>query len=444
MCTDEVGEGAGRSPHGAGAGRGGGGRRFEKRSLADAVASLAPGMRVLVPPGCGEATALIDEILRQADRLSPLTLMGGLRLDRYPFSAPAFAGRIRFVTWHMSPWLGAAHRRGDAVFVPVRYFDAVRLFAAGGPWAPDAVLVHTAPPDRGEYLSLGVSAYCVPAARRAPLVIAQVNPRMPRTLGNGVLHRSQIDCWTEVDHPLREALPSRIGEVERRIGAHVADLVPDGAILQVGIGAVPQAVVEALTDKKELGVHSLLVEQMLPLLEAGVITNSRKRLHRGRMDIGEIMGTKRLFAFCHENRLINMEPSDFLHDPQVVAQLGRFVSVNAALEVDVLGQINAEAVDGRQLAGVGGQFDFVLAAMRAVGGRSIIALPSATPDGTVSRIVAALPAGAPVTTPRYLADVVVTEFGVASLRGKSDEARIKEMAAIAHPAFRDQLLGSGR
>ena len=415
-------------------------RAFERATLADAVGRLRPGMRVLIPPGCADPTALLGEIMAQADRLAPLTLMGGLRVDDYPFAAPGYAGKLRFVTWQMSPRLAAAEARGDVEFVGIRYFDTVSLFAAGGAWAPDAVIVHVSPPDRAGYLSLGLSvSYMLPAARRAPLVIAQVNPRMPRTLGNAFLHRSQIDCWAQADHPLQEYPPTPVGEVERRIAAHVADLVPDGATVQVGIGSIPQAVMEALGGKRDLGVHSLLVDHMLPLLEAGVINNSRKRLHPGRMDVGEIMGTARLFAWCHENRALNMEPSDLVHDPEVVGMLGDFVSINSALEVDLLGQVNAESVEGRQVAGIGGQFDFVLGAARAAGGRSIIALPSTGKGGGVSRIVPGLGRQGRVTTPRCLADCVVTEHGVALLRGKSDAERARELIRVAQPAFREQL-----
>src|SRR5262245_1167746 len=178
-------------------------RSFAKVSLADAVGRLRPGMRVLMQPGCGDPSALVAEIMRQADRLAPLTLMGGLRLDDYAIGGPAYAGTLRFATWHMSPRLLDPQARGDADSVPARYFDTVSLCAAGGPWAPDAVLVHTSLPDGAGYLSLGVSAYVLPAARRAPLVIAQANHRMPRTPGNAFLHRSQIDCWVELDEPLR-------------------------------------------------------------------------------------------------------------------------------------------------------------------------------------------------------------------------------------------------
>ncbi|HKA62243.1 MAG TPA: acetyl-CoA hydrolase/transferase C-terminal domain-containing protein [Methylomirabilota bacterium] len=416
------------------------GRPFQQVSLADAVGRLRAGMKVLVAPGSGDPSALIAEIMRQADRLAPLTLMGGLRLDDFAFASPAYAGKIRFATWHMSPRLAGAEARGDVDFVPARYFDTVRLFSAGGVWAPDAVLVHTAPPDRGGHLSLGVSvSYLLPAARRAPLVIAQVNPRMPRTLGNAFLHRSQVDAWTAVDHPLLEYPPTPVGDVERRIAGHVADLIPDGATVQVGVGSIPQAVMEALAGKKDLGIHSLLVDHMLPLVRSGVITNARKRLHPGRMDVGEIMGTAALFQWSHENPLVNMEPSDVVHDPHVIAALGDFVSVNSALEVDLLGQVNAESVDGRQITGIGGQFDFVLGAARAAGGRSIIALPASAARGTRSRIVARLGAGARVTTPRFLSDYVVTEHGVAALRGASDAGRARALLRIADPAFRDAL-----
>jgi 4-hydroxybutyrate CoA-transferase len=416
------------------------GRPFEEATLADAVGRLRAGMKVLLAPGCGDPTALVREILRQAERLAPVTLMGGLRLDDYPFGAAAYAGKVRFATWHMSPRLAEAAARGDVDFVPARYRDTVSLFTAGGPWAPDAVLVHAAPPDRGGYLSLGVSvSYVLPAARRAPLVIAQVNPRMPRTLGQAFLHRSQVDVWTAVDEPLLEYPPTPVGEVERRIAGHVAGLVPDGATVQVGVGSIPQAVMEALAGKRDLGVHSLLVEHMLPLVRSGVITNARKRLHPGRMDVGEIMGTAALFAWSHENPLVNMEPSDVVHDPEVVGALGDFVSVNSALEVDLLGQVNAESVDGRQVTGIGGQFDFVLGAARAAGGRSIIALAATASRGSRSRIVARLAAGARVTTPRFLADYVVTEHGVAALRGKSDAGRARELLHVADPAFRERI-----
>src|SRR5215510_10527298 len=415
-------------------------RAFAKTTLSGAVGKLRPGMRVLMPPGCGEPVALVEEIGQQAPRLCDLTLMGGIHLGDYPFARPDVAA-LRVATWHMSPRLEDARRRGRVDFVPVRYFDAVREFAAGGEWAPDAVLVHCAPPDDHGYLSLGVSVGVVlPAARRAPLVIAQVNPNMPRTRGNASLHRSEIDVWTEADAPLLEYPPPMITDLERAIGRHVANVIPDRATVQVGVGAIPQAVLEALDDHRDLSLHSLLVDASVTLVERGVVTSAAKRIHRGRMDIGEAMGTRRLFDFVHENPLVNMEPSGFVHDPQTVAQLDRFVAINSALEIDLSGQVTAESLGPRQVAGIGGQFDFVLGASRSRGGAAVIALPSTGRDGSVSRIVPALQAGAAVTSPRALADWVVTEHGAAALRGKGERGRAEALIAVAHPRFREELL----
>jgi acyl-CoA hydrolase len=412
---------------------------FARCSLVDAVGRLRPAMRVLLPPGCGEPAALVAEICRQSARLPDLTLLGGIHLGDYPFARPEHAA-LRFATWHMSPRLDEARRRGRVEFVPMRYFDLVSQFAAGGAWAPDCVLVHCAPPDARGYLSLGVSvSVALPAARRAPLVIAQVNAAMPRTLGNAFLHRSQIDCWVEVDEPLTPYPPPPIGEVERAIGRHVAGLVPDGATVQVGIGAIPQAVLEALANHRDLALHSLLVDASVTLVERGVVTNALKRVHRGRMDIGEAMGTRRLFDFLHENPLVNMESSGFVHDPEIVAQLDRFVAINSALEIDLGGQVTAESLGPRQVAGIGGQFDFVLGASRSRDGAAIIALPSTGRDGAVSRIVPRLQAGAAVTSPRALADWVVTEHGVARLRGRGERGRAEALTAVAHPRFREEL-----
>jgi acetyl-CoA hydrolase len=414
-------------------------RAFALTTLADAVARLRPGRKVLVPPGCGEPLALVAEICRQASRLQDLTLMTGLHLGEFPFARPETAA-LRVATWHMSPRLEDARRRGRVDFVPARYFDVIRDFGHGGRWAPDCVLVHCAPPDARGYLSLGVAVgVALPAARRAPLVLAQVNPNMPRACGNAFLHRSQIDAWVDVDEPLAEYPPTPIGEVERAIGRHVATLVPDGATVQVGVGAIPQAVLEGLGDHRDLALHSLLVDAGVGLVERGVVTNARKRVHRGRMDIAEAMGTRWLFDFLHDNPLVNMDSSEWVHDPHVVAGLDRFVAVNSALEVDLTGQVNAESLGQRQVAGIGGQFDFLLGASRSRGGAGIIALPSTGRDGTVSRIVPRLSPGAAVTTPRFVPDWIVTEYGAAALRGRSARERAAALLAVAHPDFREEL-----
>jgi 4-hydroxybutyrate CoA-transferase len=415
-------------------------RTFSTTSAAGAIERLAPGMKVLLPPGCGEPRALVAEVCRQSERLRDLTLMGGIHLGDYPWARPEHAP-LRYATWHMSPLLSQARRRGRVEFVPMRYFDLVTEFARGGRWAPDAVLVHTAPPDARGYLSLGVSvSVALPAARTAPLVIAQVNPRMPRACGGGWLHTSQVDVAVEVDEPLVEYPPPVVGEVERAIGAHVAGLVPDGAVVQVGVGAIPQAVLEALSSHRDLSLHSLLVDAGVGLIERGAATAARKRFHRGRHDLAEAMGTRRTFDFVHDNPVVNMESSAFTHDPELIARLDRFVAINSALEIDLTGQVTAESLGVRQVAGIGGQFDFVLAASRSAGGASIIALPATGGrDGAISRIVPHLGSGAGVTTPRYLADWVVTEYGAAKLKALSDRARATALIAVAHPRFQGEL-----
>ncbi len=414
-------------------------RAFTRLSVSGAVGLLRPGMKVLLPPGCGEPRALVAEICRQASGLHGLTLLGGIHLGDFPFARSGPAG-LGVVTWHMSPRLEAARGDGRVDFVPVRYFDVVTEFNRGGAWAPDCVLVQTAPPDARGYLSLGVAVgVTLPAAREAPLVIAQVNPRMPRTRGNAWLHASQIDAWVDVDEPLAEYPPPVVGEVERAIGRHVAERVSDGATVQVGVGAIPQAVLEALATHRDLALHSLLVDASVALVERGVVTNAKKRFHRGRMDIAEAMGTRRLFDFVHDNPTVNMESSAFVHDPSVVAQLDRFVAINSALEVDLTGQVTAESLGPRQVAGIGGQFDFVLGARHSRGGASFIALPSTGRDGAVSRIVPRLGAGTAVTSPRYLADWVVTEHGAARLRGLGEKDRATALIAVAHPRFREEL-----
>ncbi|HYE94401.1 MAG TPA: acetyl-CoA hydrolase/transferase C-terminal domain-containing protein [Terriglobales bacterium] len=415
-------------------------RPFTRATVRGAIERLRPGMKVLLPPGCGEPAALVQEICRQSDRLRDLTVVHGIHLGDYPFAKPEHAS-LRVATWHMSPKLEDARRRGRVEFLPFRYFDLIGAFAAHGPYAPDCVLIQTSPPDAGGYLSLGVSvSVSLSAARGAPLVIAQVNPRMPRTRGNGVLHRSEIDVWVDVDEPLLPYPAPVVGDVERAIGRHVAGLVPDGAVVQVGVGAIPQAVLEALGDHKDLALHSLLVDAAVGLMERGVVTAACKSFHRGRCDIAEAMGTPRLFEAIHEHPLVSMDSSAVVHDPSMVARLDRFVSINSALEIDLTGQVTAESLGGRQVAGIGGQFDFVLGASRSAGGASIIALPSTGGrDGAISRIAPRLGAGAAVTTPRFVADWVVTEHGAASLKGKGETARATALIAVAHPRFRGEL-----
>jgi len=356
------------------------------------------------------------------------------------YSLPEYEGHFRTSALFIGGNVRKAVQEGRGDYTPIFLSEIEGLFTSGA--APiDVCLLQCTPPDHYGYMSLGVSVdVSLTAAHCARRVIVEINDQMPRTHGDTFLHVSRVDAFVETSHALAEYPKHEISDVHRTIARHVAPLIPDGATIQVGVGAIPQAIMEALAGHRDLGIHSLLVDHMLPLVERGVITNARKRLHRGRMDVTEIMGTAALFRWCHENPMINMEPSDVVHDPQVIGALGDFVSVNSAVEVDLSGQVNAESLGGRQLSGIGGQFDFVLGAGRAAGGRAIIALPATGRGGAVSRIVARFPAGTPVSTPRYLADYVVTEEGVASLRGKDDAGRARELLRVAHPAFREALV----
>jgi acyl-CoA hydrolase len=421
------------------------GRPFQQVSLTDAVGRLRAGMKVLVAPGAGDPSALIAEILRQADRLAPLTLMGGLRLDDYAFAAPAYAGKIRFATWHMSPRLAEAEARGDVDFVPARYFDTVSLFSAGGAWAPDAVLVHTAPPDRGGYLSLGVSvSYLLPAARRAPLVVAQVNPRMPRSHGDGLIHVDQIDAMVEVDDPIHEVPPREVTEQERAIGRHCAELVDDGATLQIGIGAIPQATLAALGDHHRLGVHTEMISDgVLDLVEKGVVTGEAKRVHAGKIVAGFALGSRRLYDFLDDNPLVAMLDMAYINEPANIRRNPKVTAINSAIEVDITGQVCADSIGDRQYSGVGGQMDFIRGASLSPGGKPVIALPSRTSKGA-PRIVPMLQPGAGVVTTRAHVHWVVTEHGIADLYGRNLRQRARALIAVADPAHRDELERAAR
>lgn len=407
-----------------------------RESREAAIARIKPGQRVLVPPACGLPQALVHELGRQAQRFQALEVVGGYLIGSAPYVEERFAAHFHYRTFHPGGEAAKALARGQASYVPMRYFDALHLFSQRGPLPADVVLIQVAPPDaRGRY-SLGVSpSYPLPLAKQAPLVIAQLNTQMPRTLGHCFLEADEIDVLVEHDEPLLTHRTASAGEVERCIAAYVADLIDDGSTLQAGLGGIPEALVGMLTHKRDLRLTSLLVSSARALFESGAI--------RGRPEdtsICEVMGDARLFEFAHDNPAVNMEHSGVVHDPRMIAQLPRFVSVISAVEVDLSGQANAEALGTRAVAGIGGQLDFAIGAALAPDGICILALPSrAGARRNKSRIVARLSEGAPVTTPRSLVTYVVTEFGVADLRGKSLVERKKALVEIAAPEFREAL-----
>lgn len=409
-------------------------------SATDALNAVKSGDRVVIGHACGEPQLLVESLVEQADRLRNVEIVHMVAMGPAKYAHPSMRDSFR----HNALFVGAMTRkaveekRGD--YTPCFFHEIPRLFKSG--LLPvDVALIQIAPPDNSGYASLGVSVdYTLPAAESAKIVIAQVNENMPQTNGSKIAI-DKITYLVEGNMPLIELAAPLIGDVEKGIGKNVAELVPDGATLQLGIGAIPDAVLLFLKDKKHLGIHSeMFSDGVVALAEAGVIDNSRKNLHTNQFIATFLMGTKRLYDFVHNNPNVQMLSVDYVNDPYIAGQNDNLISINSALQVDLMGQVNAEMIGNRQFSGIGGQMDFVRAASRSAGGKSIIALPSTASSGKISRITCELDCGAAVSTSRNDVHYVVTEFGIADLRGKNLRERARALIAIAHPAFRDSLL----
>jgi acetyl-CoA hydrolase len=328
---------------------------------------------------------------------------------------------------------------GRADYTPIFLSEIPRLFAERLPI--DVALVQLSPPDGHGFCSFGVSVDVVmPAARRARAVVAEVNARCPRTLGDSFIHVSRLAAVVEVDRDLPELTHEAGDDVARRIGAHVASLVRDGDTLQLGIGAIPDAVLAALGDRRDLGVHTeMFSDGVMRLVEQGVVTGDRKPIHRGKVVSSFLMGSRALYRWVDNNPVVEMHPSDYTNDPFVVAQHDHVVAVNSAIAVDLTGQVVADSIGPRIYSGIGGQVDFVRGASRVAHGRPVIALPSTARGGTVSRIVPEIAAGAGVVTTRGDVHFVVTEHGIADLWGRSLRDRARALIAVADPPFQEEL-----
>jgi 4-hydroxybutyrate CoA-transferase len=406
----------------------------------DAVATIRSRDQVYVHCAAAVPSVLLDALVARAPELEDVGVVHLHIEGPGPHLAPAMAPHFRHRALFIGPNARAAVNDGRADYVPVFLSDVPRLFDSGA-LPLDAVLVNATPPDRHGFCSLGTSVEAMHSAiRAARTVIVQFNRAMPRTLGDSFIHVSEIDCAVEVDVAPYERPVGPIGDVERRIGEYVADLVPDGATLQLGIGAIPAATAIALRDKRDLGIHTeMFTDPVVDLVEAGVVTGARKERNRGKIVTAFLMGSARLYAFVHDNPMVEMRPVDFTNDTHVIRSFSRMVAINSAIEVDLTGQVVADSIGRRLYSGVGGQMDFVRGAALAPEGRSIIALPSTAAGGTVSRIVPTLQAGSGVVTTRAHVRTVVTEWGVAELFGKSVRERAEALVAVAHPDFRDAL-----
>lgn len=407
---------------------------------AQAVAGIRSGDHVYVHCAAAAPSVLLDALVARAPELEAVGVVHLHIEGPAPHLAPAMATHFRHRALFIGPNARAAVNEGRADYVPIFLSDVPRLFESRA-LPLDAVLVNATPPDRHGFCSLGTSVEAMHAAiRAAKTVIVQFNRAMPRTLGDSFIHISDIDLAVEVDVPPYQHAVGSISDVERRIGEYVADLVPDGATLQLGIGAIPAATALALRDKHDLGIHTeMFTDAVVDLVEAGVVTGARKERNRGKIVTAFIMGTSRLYDFVHDNPMVEMRPVDFTNDTHVIRSFSRMVAINSAIEVDLTGQVVADSIGHRLYSGVGGQMDFVRGAALASEGRAIIALPSTAAGGSVSRISSSVMEGAGIVTTRAHVRTVVTEWGVAELFGKSTRERAEALISIAHPAFRDQL-----
>jgi acyl-CoA hydrolase len=409
-------------------------------SAAAAVRAIRSGHRVFVHGGAAVPRALVAALVARAGELRDVELVHLHTLGPATYVAPALAGVFR----HRALFVGAnvreAVQAGRADFVPVFLSDIPALFRSGR--VPlDVALLNVSPPDAHGYCSLGTSVDVVTAAAAAaPLVVAQINRAMPRSLGDAFVHVGRFAATVEVDEPPLEAPPAVAGAAERAIGRHVAGLVEDGATLQLGIGAVPNAVLAALGGHRDLGVHTeMFSDGVVDLVEAGVITGARKPLHAGKVVATFVVGTRRTYRFIDDNPMVELHPCDYTNDTAVIRRHPGMTAINSALQIDLTGQVCADSLGPRVYSGVGGQMDFMRGAALADGGKPIIALPATAGHGTISRLVPVLASGAGVTTTRAHVHYVVTEYGVTDLQGKSLRERAHALIALAAPPFREAL-----
>lgn len=410
-----------------------------------ALTSVQSGNRVYLAGGSGVPKELIGGLIRRASEIRDVELTHILTFAEAPYVDPQFQGAIRVNALFIGPNVRQAVHEGLADFTPIFLSEIPGLFRHGQ-LPLDAVLISLSPPDEHGFCSFGVEVGTTkPAAESARIIIAEVNRQMPRTLGDCFIHVSRLDHIVEVDYPLPEAPQGGATERHLLVGQHIAEMIPDGATLQMGIGSIPDAVLQNLGDHKDLGVHTeLFSDGVIDMVEAGVITCARKTFHPGKIISGFLFGSKRLYDFVHNNPIIEMHPTDYVNDPFNIAQNENMVAINSALQVDLTGQVCADSIGPRIYSGVGGQVDFIRGAARSKGGLPIIAFLSTAKKDAISRIVPMLNEGAGVVTTRNDVHHVVTEYGVASLYGKTIRQRAKELINIAHPKFREELTAAAR
>jgi len=406
----------------------------------EAVRHIKSGDRVVFGHAAGEPKVLVEALVRNASLYKNVEIVHMVALGKGEYCNPEYVENFT----HNALFAGASTRKaiaeGRAIFTPCHFSRIPSLFK-DKVLPVDVALIMVSTPDEHGYCSYGVSVdYTKPAAECATIVIAEVTPNMPRTYGDSFIHVSEIDYIVESDSTPALLNPPTLTETDEKIGEYIAELINDGDCLQLGIGAVPDAILNFLTDKKNLGIHSeMFSDGVVTLVEKGVINCSKKNFHPGKMVVTFLMGSERLYKFANNNPMIEMYPVDYVNNPSVIAQNDNMVSVNSALQVDFTGQVVSDTIGYKQYSGTGGQLDFVRGASWSKNGRSILAFSSTAAGGKLSRIVAHIDEGASVTTPRADTHFIVTEYGVADLRGKSVVERGKSLIKIAHPDFREEL-----
>ena len=419
-------------------------RIFESKmtTAEKAVAAIPNGASIFLTGNCSVPRQLLGALVQRArnNEVEGLTIHQVLTIGDADYVSPDLEGKIRVNTMFISANVRKAVNEGRADFTPVFLGEIPKLFR--NKIVPlDVTLAHVSPPDEHGFCSYGIEVGLTkPAAESSRIIIAEVNEQMPRTLGDSFIHVSKLTHVTPVDYPLVEMPQGSPGDLEMAIGAHIAEMIPDGATLQLGIGAIPDGVLSFLKHKRDIGIHTeMFSDGVEELVELGVVTNDRKTLHRGKIICGFILGSQRLYRFVHDNAMVEFHPQDYVNDPYIIAQNDNMVSINSALEVDLTGQVCADSIGHQFYSGVGGQVDFIRGATRSKGGKPIIALPATAKNGSISRITPALKPGAGVVTSRNDVHYVVTEYGVADLYGKTIRQRVEALIGIAHPDYRAEL-----
>lgn len=414
-------------------------------SAEEAASKVRSGQRVFLTGNCSVPQEFVAALCARYQELRDVELVQLLDLNPTQYITPQMAEHLRVNSIFISHNVRKAVNEGLADFTPIRLAEIPLLFSRGVLHL-DVAVIQVSPPDIHGYCSYGVEVGVTKtAAETADLIIAEVNPHMPRTLGDSFIHMNKIDYYIDVDYPLPEVPAAPASETQTAIAKHIAAMIPDRATMQMGIGGIPDAVLKELTNHKDLGIHTeLFADGVINLIESGVITCAAKTLHTGKVVAGFVLGSSRLHKYIHDNPFFEFHPTEYVNDSYVIAQNDRMVSINSALEVDITGQVCADSIGPAFYSGVGGQLDFVRGAARSRDGKTFIALPSTAKKGTMSRIVPHLKPGAGVTTTRNDVHYVATEFGVADLWGRTIAERVRALVNIAHPDFREELLAYAR